>query len=142
MTGSKRCVVFLLFFLSKGLYFKVKHSMFFVDFESQTLHSFCGHFKVKYSMYLWNKNINFHKNKTELKMENLKHIFREMNLMLQLVQELWIKSKTAMSWILEKKKRENVLSQLVYWIKFHNIHTFTYQKVLLHTLLLLVFKIL
>ena len=35
-----------------------------------------------------------------------------------------------------------VLSQcIVYWIYFQNIHTFTYQKALLHTLLLLVFKI-
>ena len=35
-----------------------------------------------------------------------------------------------------------VLSQcIVYWIHFHNIHTFTYQKALLCTLLLLVFKI-
>ena len=35
-----------------------------------------------------------------------------------------------------------VLSQcIVYWIHFHNIHTFTYQKTLLHKLLLLVFKI-
>ena len=35
-----------------------------------------------------------------------------------------------------------VLSQcVVYWIHFPNIHTFTYQKTLLHTLLLLVFKI-
>ena len=35
-----------------------------------------------------------------------------------------------------------VLSQcIMYWIHFQNIHTFTYQKALLHTLLLLVFKI-
>ena len=35
-----------------------------------------------------------------------------------------------------------VLSQcIVYWIHFQNIHTFTYQKTLLHTLLLLVSKI-
>ena len=35
-----------------------------------------------------------------------------------------------------------VLSQcMVYWIHFQNIHTFTYQKTLLHRLLLLVFKI-
>ena len=35
-----------------------------------------------------------------------------------------------------------VLSQcIVYWIHFWNKHTFTYQKTLLHTLLLLVFKI-
>ena len=35
-----------------------------------------------------------------------------------------------------------VLSQcIVCWIRFQNIHTVTYQKTLLHTLLLLVFKI-
>ena len=35
-----------------------------------------------------------------------------------------------------------VLSQcIVYWIHFQNMHTFTYQKTLFHTLLLLVFKI-
>ena len=35
-----------------------------------------------------------------------------------------------------------VLSQcIMYWIHFQNIHTFTYQKTLLHTLLLLVSKI-
>ena len=35
-----------------------------------------------------------------------------------------------------------VLSQcIVYWIHFQNIHTFTYQKTLLHTLLLLVSNI-
>ena len=30
---------------------------------------------------------------------------------------------------------------IVYWIHFRNIHTFAYQKTLLHTLLLFVFKI-
>ena len=30
---------------------------------------------------------------------------------------------------------------MVYWINFQNMYTFTYQKTLLHTLLLLVFKI-
>ena len=30
---------------------------------------------------------------------------------------------------------------IVYWIHFQNIHAFTYRKTLLHTLLLLVFKI-
>ena len=35
-----------------------------------------------------------------------------------------------------------VLSQcLIYWIHFQNIHSFTYQKTLLHTLLLVVFRI-
>ena len=62
-----------------------------------------------------------------------------------------------MSWSPRKKKRASfvsfflskgnffkicVLSQcILYWIHFQNIHTFTYQKTLLHTLLLLVFKI-
>ena len=30
---------------------------------------------------------------------------------------------------------------ILYWIHFQNIHTFTYEKTLLHTLLLFVFKI-
>ena len=35
-----------------------------------------------------------------------------------------------------------VLSQcIVYWMHFQKIHTFTYKKILLHTLLLLAFKI-
>ena len=35
-----------------------------------------------------------------------------------------------------------VLSQfIVYWTNFQNMHTFTYQKTLIYTLLLLVFKI-
>ena len=35
-----------------------------------------------------------------------------------------------------------VLSQcIMYWINFQNIYTFTYSKTLIHTLLLLVFKI-
>ena len=63
-----------------------------------------------------------------------------------------------MSWSSLKKKREHsfyrlfglkgiffkicVLSQcIVHWIHFQNIHNFTHQKPLLHTLLLLVFKI-
>ena len=35
-----------------------------------------------------------------------------------------------------------ILSQCIaYWVHFQNLHTFTYQNTLLHTLLLLVFKI-
>ena len=33
------------------------------------------------------KNINFDKNETELKMENPRHTFREMNIVFQLVSE-------------------------------------------------------
>ena len=35
----------------------------------------------------------------------------------------------------------NEMYSIVYWVHFQNIHTFTYQKVLLHALLLLVLKI-
>ena len=100
---------------------------------------------------LFNKNINFNKNGTESKMEYPTHSFTEANLLLQLIQESHIKSKTVMSWSSQKKKKgifctiyfvqRNfffnicVSSQcIVYWIHFRNINTFTYQKTLLHTL--------
>ena len=64
-----------------------------------------------------------------------------------------LKSKTVVSWTSPKKKegifctvyffKICALSQcIVYWIHFQNIHTFTYQKTLLYTFLLLVFKVL
>ena len=37
-------------------------------------------------------------------MENPTHSFRETNLVLQLIEELQIKSKTVMSWSLRKKR--------------------------------------
>ena len=91
-------------------------------------------------------------------MENLTNSFREMNLLLQLVEELKIKSKAVMSWSSWKQKefiflKTFILSErsflnicflspwIVYWINCQNIYTFTYQKTLLHALLLLVFKI-
>ena len=65
-----------------------------------------------------------------------------------------IKSKTVMSWSPWNKKEcislfcpkeffKHLCSTqcIVYWINFQNICTFTYQKLLLHTLLLLVLKI-
>ena len=54
---------------------------------------------------LLNKNINFNKNKTELKMENPTHTFRETNLVLQFIKYLQIKSKSVMSWSSRKKKQ-------------------------------------
>ena len=75
-----------------------------------------------------------------MKMENPTHIFREANLVLQLIKELQIKSKTLMSWSSWKKNKGifctevnffkiYALSQcIVYWMQFQNIHTFTYQK--------------
>ena len=47
---------------------------------------------------LLNKNINFNKNKTESKMQNPTHQFKETNLVLQLIEESQIKSETVMSW--------------------------------------------
>ena len=115
--------------------------------------------KSKSRYILFNKNINFNKNETELKIENTTNGFRDTNLVLQLIYESQIKSKTAMSWSSRKKKEGHFLYRLfcpkaiflrfvfyiniyiVYWIHFQKIDTFTYQKTLLFTLLLLVFKI-
>ena len=86
------------------------------------------------------------------------HSFRETNLVPQPIKELQIKSKTVTSYSLCKKKKTFfvpfilckgnifqiwVLSQcIVYWIThFQKINTFTYQKILLHALLLLLSKI-
>ena len=56
----------------------------------------------------------------------------------------WKKKEGILPFILSKGNIFNicVLSQcIMHWIYFQNIHTFTYQKALLHTLWLLVFKI-
>ena len=99
---------------------------------------------------LLNKNINFNNSEKESKLENPICRFREANLALQLIWESEIKSKTVMSESSRKKKKEAffvpfILSEgtffhicvlyqcIVYWIHFQNIHTFTYQKTLLHT---------
>ena len=88
-------------------------------------------------------------------MKNPTNSFRETNLVLK---SSYKNHKLKLWWVgaRERKKsifctvyfvRRNflnicVLSQCtVYWIHFQNIHTFTYQKTLLYTLLLLVFKI-
>ena len=107
--------------------------------------------KLKSPCIFLNKSINFDKNGKESKIENPTQGFRDINLVLQLIQESQIKSKTVMSWSWRKKKRtffvlffvwRNVLSQfVVYWIHFQIINTFTYQKTLLHALLLFVLKI-
>ena len=51
-----------------------------------------------------NKVINFDKNETESKMENLTHSFTETKLVLQLIEKSQIKSKTVVSWSSRKKK--------------------------------------
>ena len=48
------------------------------------------------------KNINFNKNKMELR--EMRHGFREMNLKVQLTSESQTESKTVMSWSLQQKK--------------------------------------
>ena len=52
---------------------------------------------------LLHKKLNFNENKTESKMENLTHSFRDTNLVLQLTEESRIKSKIVMSWSSRKK---------------------------------------
>ena len=62
-------------------------------------------------MHFVEKSKNFNKNEMESKMEN-HTVFREMDLVLQLIQESQIKSKPVMSWSLEKKKREDLFYHL------------------------------
>ena len=64
-------------------------------------------FKSNSPYILLNKNINFNKNDTESKMENPTHNFREKNLVLHLIQQSQIKSKTVMS-LSPRKKNEGI----------------------------------
>ena len=112
--------------------------------------------KSKSPCILLNKNINFNKNETESKMENLTHRFREMNLCFSSYKNRKLKVKLWWVGARERKKRGmfvpfilskgnfvkvRVLSQCVLcWIYFQNIHTFAYKETLLHTFLLLAFK--
>ena len=63
--------------------------------------------KSKSPCILLNKNINFNKNETKSKMENPTHSFREINLLIQLIEELQIKSKTVIVGVRERKKEDN-----------------------------------
>ena len=69
--------------------------------------------KGKSPYILLNKNKNFKKNKTESKMENPTYSFRKTNLVLQLIQESQIKSKTVMSWSARKKKKRAFFSPFI-----------------------------
>ena len=107
--------------------------------------------------FYWKKNQNFNKNKKEPKMENPTHSFRKINLYFSSYKNCELKVKLWWIGACERKKSAffvtfmlfgekffniRVLSKfIVYWINFENKYTFTYQKTLLHTLLLLVFKI-
>ena len=72
--------------------------------------------KSKSPCILLNKNINFNKNEKELKMENPTPSFRETNLVLQLIQESETKSKTVMTWSLQKKKEDIFCT--IYFLRF------------------------
>ena len=85
-------------------------------------------------------------------MEGLRRSFKETKLVPQLIWESHIKSKAVMRakkraffvpFILSEGNFFNfcvLLQCIVYWIHFQNIHTFTYQKTLLHTLFRLFLK--
>ena len=60
--------------------------------------------KPKRPCFLLYKKLSFNKNETETEMETSTHAFRETNLVLQLIQESQIKSKTVISWSFQRKK--------------------------------------
>ena len=71
--------------------------------------------KSKSLSILLNTTINFNKNEGELKMGNPTYSFREMNLVLQLIYESQIKSKTAMSW--SSRKIKGGIFCIVYFVR-------------------------
>ena len=101
--------------------------------------------------------LNFNKKETELKMEYSTHSLERRTLCFSSYKNR--KLKVGLLWVgdCERKKRAFfvpfILSEgnffkicvlfqcIAYWIHFQDKHTFTYQKTLLHTLLLLVSKI-
>ena len=105
--------------------------------------------KSKGPCFLLSKNLKFNKNETEWKVERWTMCF-SLYKNCQLKVKLWWvgacgKKKSAffVPFILLEGNffKICVLSQcIVYWINLQNIFTFSYQKALLHTLLLLVFK--
>ena len=64
-------------------------------------------------MHFVEQKFKLYRNETESKMENPTHSFRETNLMLQLIQESQIKSKTVMSWSSRMKKRAFFVSLIL-----------------------------
>ena len=117
--------------------------------------------KSKRLCFLLNKNIYFNKNKAGSKMKNHLHTYTHTLLQrsaLSFSSYKNCKLKVKLWWVGAAKKKSAVfvmfvLSEeiflkicvssqcMVYWIHFQNIYTFTYEETLLHTLLLLVFKI-
>ena len=112
--------------------------------------------KSKSPWILLNKNINFSKNETESKMENLQPVLERRTLRFSSFKNRKLKIKPCWAGARERKKRVffvpfilskgNFLKNLcfisVYIVlnTIQKIHTFTYQKTLLHTLLCLFLK--
>ena len=112
--------------------------------------------KSKSPFILWNKNINFNKKETQLKMKNSHTVLDRQTLGFSSYENRKLEVKLWSVGVCERKKRAFfvpfilsegnffnicVLSQcIVYWIHFPNIHTFTYQVILLHTFFCLFLK--
>ena len=113
--------------------------------------------KTKSPCILLNKNINFNKNETELKMEYRTHSLETQTLCFSSYKNLRLKVK--LWWVAaHKRKKEgifcivyfvrrslfnvSILTQcILYWIYVQNIHTFTYQNILLYRLFCLFLKL-
>ena len=83
---------------------------------------------------LLKKNINFNKNEKEWKMENPTHSFRETNLVVQLIEELQMKSKTVMSWSSRKKKEGIFCTVYFVYRLYRNSLCFITMYIVLNTL--------
>ena len=132
-SGSKTICDFSIFVILKGI----------MTFWSQRVHAFC-----------WTKISTFIKTKGNQKLKILHKVLERQSLCFSSYKNYKLKVKL---WWLElvKEKRGHFLYRLfcpkkifstlilmyMYWIHFQNINTFTYQKTLLRTLLLLLFKI-
>ena len=115
--------------------------------------------KSKSLCILLNKNINLNKNETELMGKIPYTVLERRTLCFTSYKNRKLKAKLWWDGACERKQRiffvpltlsnGNLIWQrfvflpqcILYWMHFQNIHTFTYQKTLLHTLLLLlIFK--
>ena len=103
---------------SKSVVWKKKYVWLFHYFNFERNHDAL---KPKSACILLNKNINFNENEMESKLENSTHVFREKNLLLQLISESKIQSKTGMSWSSPKKKDDIFCAVYLVQGKFFNI---------------------
>ena len=90
--------------------------------------------KSKSPCILVSKNIK-NNNEAQSKLENSTHSFREMNLMLQLIKESWIKSKTAKSCSSRKKKECRFCNVWFAWRTFFKHFCFISMYIVFNILL-------